>query len=79
MILCVKRILTTEFGAVDLSQLEYGAITTSLKSVVSHERKQIPKWRDETECPLKGGRVPNRKMAIFLFVTPCVLKNYQLA
>ena len=49
MILCVKRILTTEFGAVDLSQLEYGAITTSLKSVVCHERKQILQGRDETE------------------------------
>jgi len=26
-------------------------ITTSRKSVVSHERKQIPQGRDETECP----------------------------
>jgi len=45
-----------------------GEITTSRKSVVSHERKQIPKGRDETECPSKGGREPNRKLAVIILV-----------
>ena len=51
---------------VALLKLIQGAITTSLKSVVNHDSKQISKGRDETECPLKSGRVPNRKMAICL-------------
>jgi len=40
--------------------LIYGEITTSLKSVVSHSRQQIPKGRDETECPPTGGRAANK-------------------
>jgi hypothetical protein len=35
--------------------------------VVSHERKQIPPGRDETECPATAGREPNRKLAFDLF------------
>jgi hypothetical protein len=38
-----------------------GAITTSPKSVVNHDRKQIPPGKDETACPLKGGREPTEK------------------
>ena len=26
-------------------------------------KKKLPKGRDETECPAKAGREPNRKMA----------------
>jgi len=33
-----------------------GAITTSLKSVVNHARKQIPKGGDETACRPNGRR-----------------------
>jgi len=40
-----------------------GEITTSQKSVVIHSRQQFPDiGRDETECPVKAGRMPNRKM-----------------
>ena len=44
-----------------------GAITTEPEQVVIHSRQQIQKWRDETECPVKAGRKPNRKMASSLF------------
>jgi len=30
---------------------------------VNHSRQQIRQRRDETECPVKAGRMPNRKMA----------------
>jgi hypothetical protein len=54
-----------------------GAITTSLKSVVIHERKQIPKGRDETEWPVKAGRFSHsEKMGIkFISFTYEVLKT----
>ena len=42
--------------------------TTSRKSVVSHERKQIPHGRDETECPGIARYVfaISEKMAFFI-------------
>jgi hypothetical protein len=62
--------------AVVLLKFERGAITTSLKSVVIHERKQIPQGRDETEWPVKAGRFNHsEKMEIkliaftYLYVT----------
>jgi len=53
-----------------------GAITTSLKSVVSHKRKQTLERVDETVCPVKAGRKPNRKMAFsYLHTYPDITLN----
>jgi hypothetical protein len=47
----------------------YGAITTSLKSVVNHERKRIPKGKGcKQSARSRGGRVANKPKDGFLSI-----------
>jgi len=60
----VKEVLKLEAqGIMDLVD----RVGPEVEEAVNHSRQQIPKGRDETECPVKAGREPVRKGRILSF------------